>query len=365
MIKAVIGLGFGDEGKGCTVNWLASRYPDATVVRYSGGHQAGHHVKHLPSEKEHIFSNYGSGTLAGLKTYWSKHCVVDPVGLYVEAQVLKEKGIHPQIIINKKTPMCTPYEKAYNDRDERTKRNGTCGQGLYATMLREKHMHSILAGDINHKVALDIKMKLLAKTHPMHAVSPRELREFEVACHWMSNCAEVTLVNRWEATDDIIFEGSQGLLLDQSMGFFPHCTPSDVGSKGIAKVENMENVSRYYVTRGYQTRHGAGPMTKHISNLEVTGNWDKTNPYNDQQGLMRWEVLDLDLLAYALDQDGFECNHHDTLVVTCLEHMSCYTYWYKGSIVMCETAEEFCHEIASQLGFVRVVICTDHKFEGL
>ncbi len=71
--RAVIGLGFGDEGKGVVTEYLCSQDPEHTVVvRFSGGQQAGHKV--CKGDTEHIFSNFGSGTLSGCPTYWSEHC---------------------------------------------------------------------------------------------------------------------------------------------------------------------------------------------------------------------------------------------------------------------------------------------------
>lgn len=66
-MKAIItvGLGFGDEGKGATVDFLVRERSADLVVRYSGGAQAGHHVV-LPDGRRHTFSQFGAGTLAGV-----------------------------------------------------------------------------------------------------------------------------------------------------------------------------------------------------------------------------------------------------------------------------------------------------------
>ena len=82
MISVVVGCAFGDEGKGMTVDWLVKDKENPIVVRFGGGHQCGHRVVH--KDKEHIFSNFGSGTLRGAPTYWSKDCTIDPVGFIKE-----------------------------------------------------------------------------------------------------------------------------------------------------------------------------------------------------------------------------------------------------------------------------------------
>ena len=68
--SAVIGLGFGDEGKGSVVSYLTKACDSTIVARFSGGHQVGHTV--CTNNTRHVFSNFGSGTLNGTPTYWSK-----------------------------------------------------------------------------------------------------------------------------------------------------------------------------------------------------------------------------------------------------------------------------------------------------
>src|SRR5436853_217291 len=86
MKRAIItvGLGFGDEGKGATVDFLARHYEAALVVRYCGGSQAGHNVE-LPDGRRHTFSQFGAGTLAGTSrrpgTYLGPNVVIDPPAL--------------------------------------------------------------------------------------------------------------------------------------------------------------------------------------------------------------------------------------------------------------------------------------------
>jgi adenylosuccinate synthase len=68
------------------------------VIRFSGGHQAGHTV--VTDDTRHVFSNFGSGTLRGVPTYWSKFCTVEPIGLLNELDALKIKGYNPILYID-------------------------------------------------------------------------------------------------------------------------------------------------------------------------------------------------------------------------------------------------------------------------
>src|SRR5271157_842973 len=142
---AVIGLGFGDEGKGLVTDYLCSQLSDPLVIRYSGGQQAGHTVYF--NNIKHIFSNFGSGTLRGAPTYWSKFCTVDPVGIVNELNILLEKGIKPLLYIDDECQITTPFDKIFNQTSTNNLNNGTCGVGFGATIQRVEDHYSLTIGD--------------------------------------------------------------------------------------------------------------------------------------------------------------------------------------------------------------------------
>ena len=86
-----VDLGFGDAGKGAVVDLLARRYEAHTVVRYSGGAQAGHRVV-APDGREHVFSQFGSGALAGAATHLSRFMLIEPLAMLEEARHLRALG---------------------------------------------------------------------------------------------------------------------------------------------------------------------------------------------------------------------------------------------------------------------------------
>src|SRR5438046_9129144 len=98
MKRAIItvGLGFGDEGKGATVDYLTRHYEADLVVRYCGGSQAGHNVQ-LPDGRRHTFSQFGAGTLAGTvetpQTYLGPNVVIDPPAMLRGAAHLAELAV--------------------------------------------------------------------------------------------------------------------------------------------------------------------------------------------------------------------------------------------------------------------------------
>jgi adenylosuccinate synthase len=102
----VVGLGYGDEGKGITTGFLCKKYPNSIVIRYNGGHQAGHTV-YKTLDDYHIFSSFGSGTLQGIPTYWSSYCTFSPIHFLDELISLDE---NPKIFIDKHCPVTTHYD---------------------------------------------------------------------------------------------------------------------------------------------------------------------------------------------------------------------------------------------------------------
>ena len=118
-----------------------------------------------------------------------------------------------------------------------------------------------------------------------------------------------------------IFEGAQGVLLDEWRGFHPHTTWSTVTlHHALAMVEesDAEEVCVLGVTRAYMTRHGAGPLPTRSPELDAQPS-DPGNPTNAWQGTMRRGWLDLVLLRYAAEMAG---GGFDGLVINCLDHLA-------------------------------------------
>ena len=87
---------------------------------------------------------------------------------------------------------------------------------------------------------------------------------------------------------DTIFEGSQGLLLDQHHGFFPNVTRANVGLENVESFTGLNDIYEVYlVTRAYQTRHGNGFMTNENRPHNITENIEETNKEHEYQGKFR------------------------------------------------------------------------------
>lgn len=111
---------------------------------------------------------------------------------------------------------------------------------------------------------------------------------------------------------NIIFEGSQGILLDQTYGVMPWCTPADVTSKNALKLIKeftsgaCFKIDFFYVSRPYITRHGPGPL---LCDSEILSIEDPNNPYNEYQKSFRSCKLSVDLLMHSLRIDSLANEH--------------------------------------------------------
>lgn len=343
---------FGDEGKGVVTNSLSHQYPNSLVVRYSGGQQAGHTVVH--NGISHVFSNFGSGTMQGLPTYWSEYCTFDPVGVMVEYHILKQKGFNPKLYISKNSPVTTPFDKFNNQRDSRNLDHGTCGAGVGATFAREEKFQSLLAGDLLYPLIFTEKYNNVKKYYNFIDWTIDPEAKFEQAViEILSNpdvfCFVDALSEIPEVFDKYIFEGSQGLMLDQNIGFFPNVTRSNTGSKNILGLGFAPKP--ILITRAFQTRHGNGYMTNENIPHNITDNPLETNVLNKYQGKFRKSLLDLSLIKYAISRDNYLRRNKDKeLVVTCLDLIKNeYRYTINGEIIAHSDEDSFISGIKKYL----------------
>jgi len=367
--QVVIGLGFGDEGKGMVTNHLCSQSPNPVVIRFSGGHQCGHNV--VEDGISHVFANFGSGTLTGVPTYWSKHCTVDPVGILNELSTLIEEvgGIDNmpdvKLMIDHRAMVTTPYDKDYNETQHNRDGHGSCGVGFGATVERNENHFSLSFGDLFNPTVFNLKLQQI-KDQYIYNIEEEPYGHFIEAVETLTNYKTYPGQVVHNSThkgllgfDKFIFEGSQGLLLDQNYGFFPHVTRSNTGCKNIDDIHSS-SYDVYYVTRAYQTRHGAGPMTNVGLPFELQRNEEETNVWNSFQGNFRTSMLDLDLLHYALERDRTDNtkgpNNEEHLVITCMDHLTDYRYTVKGKIVQCKDEHVFARRIGQMLGIPHVYV---------
>lgn len=358
-MKVVIGLGFGDEGKGLVTDWLCGQSPDSVVVRFNGGPQAGHTVHR--DGKRHIFASFGSGTLNGNKTYWDSMCPVDPDAFLSELRVLHEQQINPDIFISHKCPIITPYDKFSNQQDSLNLSHGTCGMGFGKTIEREENHISLKVIDLLYPKIFKERLKVVKEYYHHKGVKlPVSWVEgFEIACKHLLKFF-ILLEDSNFPNDYIICEGAQGLLLDKDIGFFPNVTRSNTTTENLGINKFNINTKYYLVTRAYQTRHGNGFMTNLDKPHNIKSNPFESNVYNRYQGEFKRSLLDVDLLQYGIKNDPalkLASGKNRNLVITCLDHVQDEFRFTQGeNIVSCHSEKQFVEKISKILNITNVYV---------
>ena len=333
-----VGLGFGDEAKGATVDFLCRQLKADLVVRYSGGSQCGHNVQ-LPDGFTHTFSQFGAGTLAGVDTYLGEQVIINLPALHKEAEHLQQKlpvrplsylTFHPKCLVS------TVYHQMLNQVKSAGKFD-TCGHGIGETRSYWlKHgMDAIFAEDLKNKSTLKHKMELLRQRSYTELGSAINSISSRHEAHRLWDLgSDLALDEHVPMVDTVIFEGSQGVLLDEWYGFHPYTTWSTVTPyHALEMVEDqlgLEDVKVLGVTRTYATRHGKGPLPTYSEQLTEKFR-DPNNPTNEWQGDLRCGYLDLPLLKYAADICKDSCGRGvDGLVVNHLDQVDRNTMVYDG-----------------------------------
>ena len=333
----VIGLGFGDEGKGQTVSYLCSKVRNPLVVRFNGGHQAGHTV--VRNGVRHVSSTYGAGALYDIPTYISHHCTFYPTAMFNEFLTLSEdKNMSPRLIVNPLCPVTTPYDLFFNRKTEDDRgslRHGSVGVGFGATIQRQENYYKLHVQDLKYPKIVKAKLDNISKYYGID-IDENIILEFMNTIKYVMNIIEVLDYNEVSKMGfDPILEGAQGILLDQDHGFFPNVTRSNTTVKNALDVWDKLGMNSYrmpeiyYVTRTYQTRHGSGFMTNE-GDIEgmLINNEDETNVSHSYQGHFRIGSLDVELLNYALEVDSRYHQLHisKNIVVTCMDQFKISIY---------------------------------------
>jgi adenylosuccinate synthase len=328
----VADLGYGDAGKGTVVDWLCAKgidgRPVAAVVRYNGGGQAGHSVV-LPDGRRHVFAQFGAGTLRGVHTHLSRFMVVDPLSLVVEADHLADIGVpdaFDRLTVEGDALLATPYHRAANRAREIARgahRHGSCGKGVGEAMgyALAHPADAPRVADTQAPGVLGAKLAVL-RDRLVDELGPLDVPPVEATVRaFGAFAARVPIVSRaflgnLLAIGPVVFEGAQGVLLDEWHGFHPYTTWStttyDNAETLLAEAGQAGNATRLGVLRVVTTRHGAGPLVTEDPALPLT---DPNNPTNRWQGRFRFGHFDAVAHRYAVDVcggvDGIALTHLD------------------------------------------------------
>ena len=375
MNQAVIvtDLGFGDSGKGTMTEHYAHRYNAHAIVRFNGGAQAAHKVV-LHNGDSHIFSQFGSGTFKpGVKTFLSRFMLFDPISALMESCALDQHLFCDPLslmYVDHDAMVVTPYQKIGNRLRElsRDSRHGSCGLGIGETMADSITYpnHIVRVKDLNDpsvlKEKLDFFRDLKTKEFSFFEFdNPLAKTELEILHHhdvgrfvevMTKVAARMNIVNgsylgELLKTGTVIFEGAQGVLLDEWYGFHPHTTWSTTTQANAITLLREQNyqgkIKKTGVIRAYMTRHGAGPFPTEQPDINLP---DSSNTTHDWQQGFRVGWLDTMLLNYALEANG----DIDELAITCLDRLQdrkripIATSYYDSSIIHFNRPHDLNHQ---------------------
>lgn len=292
-VKVVIGANYGDEGKGLVSYCLSRKARNegrrVLNVFYNGGAQRAHTsngvVRHCT----------GAGTSVGAATYYSERFLVDPIALWLEQA---DVYIHPYCRI---VLPCDVVNNRQKELTRGTNKHGSCGMGIFECVKRNTEPEFAMT----YRDALSNNLYDELIRIEKHYGYPRDLvynnDNFMRAWMWMNYNCRMVLDERWlfNRYDTIIFEGGQGLLLDQiryEEDKNIHLTPSSPGIRNCVKsiAFDINAIPElYYVSRGYLTRHGAGKLSNECKREDISKEIiDKTNQPNPWQDSLRFGYLD-------------------------------------------------------------------------
>lgn len=318
-IRIIIGKNFGDEGKGLATDYFAAQAQAAgktcLVIRHNGGGQAGHTVD-FP-DKRFVFHQLSSGSFRNADTYWSQTFLPDLYKLQEESDAFAALyGRSPRIWGHAMCRCVYIDDVLINMALETARgsnRHGSCGMGINEAVERSADSaYALYLGQICTMTGQQLyeRLSTIRKEY-----TPRRLNQLGLQADSMGEYAallsdENVLINAADQMhraaslisvtddtvvsgyDDILFEGAQGLLLDEDyLPFAPHLTSSKTGCRNpMAFLQRcLPHVSPeiVYVTRSYVTRHGAGPLPNEADWTSIPVN-DPTNLPNDWQGALRF-----------------------------------------------------------------------------
>ena len=316
-----------------------------------------------PPAAAHPFAQFGSGTFTpGTRTFLSRFMLVDPLALVAEAEHLSELGVRDPfglVAIDRDALLTTPYHRAANQAREAARgdgRHGSCGLGIgetasYALIHPEDAPR---VGDIASPRTLMRKLGKLRDRLPSGRTPSRTPGETsvppppdpaDITDVYRAVADRVTLtgegyLKRLLRQGPVVFEGAQGVLLDEWRGFHPYTTWSTTTFENAETLlresasRRDEAATRLGVTRTYQTRHGPGPFPTEDPTLAIP---ETHNAEGRWQGPFRTGHLDAVALGYAVavtgGVDAVALTHLDTAVRHAAELTLCRAYDLGGRTV--------------------------------
>lgn len=326
MNKIVFDCGFGDSGKGTIVDYLTHNTEAKWNVRYSGGPQCAHRVV-LPNGKDHIFAQFGSGTLQGASTLYSENSLFNPLAWQKELERLDGLLDKPEknFYVHENAIVIDAVHRKLNMADAKKNGHGSTGHGCWKALEMNLLYPELTIRVKDLKNANTLREKAEALFEKYVELEPSMLGyrrpiEFDVLLYEFVKSKILNIVDDdWIAKNlgnrnDIIFEGNQGFLIDPDYGFYPYVTANDAthlsAVKFIDKYLTNKEHEKVGVIRHYLSRHGPGffPTEQKMVVLK------EANKPQEFTGEMRYGYMDIPLMNYVATLVQL-----DTLAITCLD----------------------------------------------
>ncbi len=297
---AVVDLGYGDAGKGTVVDALCAAEDRRAVLRFNGGAQAAHNVV-TEDGRHHTFAQFGSGTLRGVPTHLTRFTVVDPLALAGEAAALGNP--YHLLTVDGDALLATPWHRRANRRREIARgdsRHGSCGMGVGETMAYAvEHPDAPRVRDVLSPARLRRRFAALRDFYDDHEVPLDDVVDAFTAFGETVRIVGGDFTARLLAEGPCVFEGAQGVLLDEWRGWHPHTTWSTTTFGNVTEL--CQDFQRVGVVRTYTTRHGAGPFVTEDAGLDLPERHNGRDPW---QGAFRTGHFDAVAHRYAVEVSG-------------------------------------------------------------
>ncbi len=300
---AVIGAQWGDEGKGKVVDWLASRAD--IVVRFQGGHNAGHTL--VVGNETYKLSLLPSGLVRGKIGIIGNGVVVDPEALLAEIEKVRAQGIDvtpASLRIAENATLILPMHPALDRAREAARGDrkiGTTGRGIGPAYEDKAARRAIRVADLAEPETLADKLDELLLHHNtlLQGLGAATFSKADVLARLIALAPLMLPFAEpvWERLDEarragrrILFEGAQAVMLDVDHGTYPYVTSSNTVAATAAAGAGVGPAAVGFVlgiAKAYSTRVGAGPFPTEL--FDATGQLlgDRGNEYGTNTGRRR------------------------------------------------------------------------------
>jgi len=274
MNKAVIGLQWGDEGKGKIVDYLSEKFD--LVARYQGGNNAGHTV--IVEDVTYKLNLIPSGVIRGKVCFLGQGIVLDPDHFLKEYQQICEKISNPNIYLSSNIPLILPYHKQLDKINESIltgeDKIGTTAKGIGPAYQDKVGRKSIKLYDLKSLDKIKEKLESIKKFYDpvLNAYQEETINIDQYLTILDSFYKEVgslivdnSFIKKNFNQQKILFEGAQGALLDLDHGSYPFVTSSNTISSNIMIGSGLQvDYQTVGIFKAYATRVGNGPFPSEL-----------------------------------------------------------------------------------------------------